>query len=70
MYFLLYLQGPEFDSQRIVVLDRVKGNVIAGDNAPTAGNIVSWLKSNPCFMIALSSSSASSSKTTSQSNFL
>lgn len=30
----------------------MKGNVIAGENAPTAGEIVSWLKANPTFMIA------------------
>ncbi|GFY55157.1 PHD finger protein 3 [Trichonephila inaurata madagascariensis] len=43
--------GVDFDSQRLVVLDRLKGNVITSENGPTAGEIISWLKANPSFII-------------------
>ncbi|XP_055929009.1 uncharacterized protein LOC129960026 [Argiope bruennichi] len=56
------LKGPEFDSQRLVVLDCLKGSLISNENGPTAGEIVSWLKSNPSFIIACSSSMSPSAK--------
>ncbi|GFT01820.1 PHD finger protein 3 [Nephila pilipes] len=43
-------KGIDFDSQRLVVLDRLKGNVITSENGPTAGEIISWLKANPAFI--------------------
>lgn len=44
-----FIQVGDFDSQRIVVFDRMKGSVIT--NGPTAKEIVSWLKKNPSYMI-------------------
>ncbi|CAL1288413.1 unnamed protein product [Larinioides sclopetarius] len=55
------LKGPEFDSQRLIVLNRLNGNLI-NDHGPTAGEIVSWLKSNPSFIITGSSNTSSSTK--------
>ncbi|GBL85931.1 PHD finger protein 3, partial [Araneus ventricosus] len=55
------LKGHEFDSQRLVVLNRFNGNLI-NENGPTAGEIVSWLKSNPTFIITGSSNTSSSTK--------
>ncbi|KFM62672.1 PHD finger protein 3, partial [Stegodyphus mimosarum] len=60
------LKGAEFDAQRLVVFDRIKGNVIANDNGPTVGEIVSWLKSNPTFQIACSSPASNTKKSNSQ----
>ncbi|KAG8193339.1 hypothetical protein JTE90_022969 [Oedothorax gibbosus] len=42
-------KGRDFDSQKLVVVDRMKGTVI--ENGPTPKNIASWLKANPSFMI-------------------
>ncbi|XP_035215232.1 death-inducer obliterator 1-like, partial [Stegodyphus dumicola] len=60
------LKGAEFESQRLVVFDHLKGNVIANDNGPTVGEIVSWLKSHPTFRIACASPASSIKKSNSQ----
>lgn len=52
----------DWDSQRLVVFDRFKGNVITGEKGPKVGEIVSWLKENPSYMIACSPSSVAGSK--------
>ncbi|GIY23438.1 PHD finger protein 3 [Caerostris extrusa] len=48
------LKDVEFDSQKLTVFNGLKSDSTITESGPTTGEVVSWLKANPCYMISCS----------------